>query len=379
MSSNSRQMIHNRDKEHSKAMHGKSSGAARTGFGAMMAKDKTAAELEAEKYFKFFERKSGDTADDNMNSRIEDYTGLTNAYYNLATDLYEYGWGQSFHFARYYRGEPFYQAIARHEHYLAHKMSIPKSAKVLDVGCGVGGPALEIAQFTGAHITGLNNNDYQISRAEAFAARRGLSAQLNFTKGDFMQMPFEDEQFDCVYAIEATVHAPKLEGVYGEIYRVLKPGGTFGVYEWLMTDAYDASNKQHREIAYGIEVGNGIPQMVKIEECLRALKAVGFEVTFNEDLAADDGFVPWYYPIEGKLSNVQSPWDLFTCFRMTAAGRFLTQTAVGVMEKVGLAPKGTQAIGHTLEVAADALVEGGKLGLFTPMYLAVATKPAKKN
>jgi sterol 24-C-methyltransferase len=175
------------------------------------------------------------------------------------------------------------------------------------------------------------------------------------------------------------VHAPKLEGVYGEIYRVLKPGGTFGVYEWLMTDAYDASNKQHREIAYGIEVGNGIPQMVKIEECLRALKAVGFEVTFNEDLAADDGYVPWYYPIEGKLSNVQSPWDLFTCFRMTRAGRFVTQTAVGLMEKVGLAPKGTQAIGHTLEVAADALVEGGKLGLFTPMYLAVAKKPTKKN
>ena len=58
--------------------------------------------------------------------------------------------------------------------------------KVLDVGCGVGGPAREIAKFTGAHITGLNNNDYQIDRATHYAAKEGLSNQLEYVKGDFM-------------------------------------------------------------------------------------------------------------------------------------------------------------------------------------------------
>lgn len=58
--------------------------------------------------------------------------------------------------------------------------------KVLDVGCGVGGPAREIAKFTGAHITGLNNNDYQIERATHYAFKEGLSDQLKFVKGDFM-------------------------------------------------------------------------------------------------------------------------------------------------------------------------------------------------
>ncbi len=58
--------------------------------------------------------------------------------------------------------------------------------KVLDVGCGVGGPAREIAKFTGAHITGLNNNDYQIERAERYAVKEGLASQLAFVKGDFM-------------------------------------------------------------------------------------------------------------------------------------------------------------------------------------------------
>ncbi|GFF56113.1 Sterol 24-C-methyltransferase [Aspergillus udagawae] len=45
-------------------------------------------------------------------------------YYDLATDLYEYGYGTSFHFCRFFHGEPFSQAIVRHEHYLAHKMGI---------------------------------------------------------------------------------------------------------------------------------------------------------------------------------------------------------------------------------------------------------------
>lgn len=108
------------------------------------------------------------------------------SYYNLATDIYEYGWGQSFHFCRFSHGEAFHQAIARHEHYLAAQIGIKKGMKVLDVGCGVGGPAREIAKFTDAHITGLNNNDYQIARATYYAAKEGLQDQLTFVKGDFM-------------------------------------------------------------------------------------------------------------------------------------------------------------------------------------------------
>ena len=69
-------------------------------------------------------------------------------------------------------------------------MGIKEGMKVLDVGCGVGGPAREIAKFTGAHITGLNNNDYQIDRATHYAAKEGLSNQLTYVKGDFMVSTF---------------------------------------------------------------------------------------------------------------------------------------------------------------------------------------------
>lgn len=123
---------------------------------------------------------------------------ILNSYYNLATDLYENGWGQSFHFCRFYKGEGFYQAIARHEHYLAHMMGLREGMTVLDVGCGVGGPAREISRFSGVNIVGLNNNDYQIDRATNYAKLGGLADKHKFVKGDFMQMGFEPNTFDAV-------------------------------------------------------------------------------------------------------------------------------------------------------------------------------------
>lgn len=57
---------------------------------------------------------------------------------------------------------------------------------VLDVGCGIGGPAREMVKFSGVNVIGLNNNDYQIDRATAYARKENLSHKLNFQKGDFM-------------------------------------------------------------------------------------------------------------------------------------------------------------------------------------------------
>ena len=188
-------------------------------------------------------------------------------------------------------------------------------------------------------------------------------------------MSFPAESFDCVYAIEATVHAPSLEGVYSQIYRVLKPGGVFGVYEWLMTDNYDNTNEHHREIRLGIEQGDGISNMVRISEGIAAIKAAGFELELHEDLAKRPDKTPWYYPLAGDYSMMGTLWDFPTIFRMTKFGRGLTNRFVGLLETIGIAPGGTQKTASSLALAADCLVAGAKEDLFTPMYLMVARKP----
>ncbi len=76
-----------------------------------------------------------------------------------------------------------------------------------------------------------------------------------------MKLPFEANTFDGVYAIEATCHAPVRTGVYGEIFKALKPGGYFACYEWCLTPLYDKNNEYHRLIKKKIEEGDGLPGM----------------------------------------------------------------------------------------------------------------------
>jgi hypothetical protein len=142
-------------------------------------------------------------------------------------------------------------------------------------------------------------------------------------QGNFLAMPFADESFNAAYAIEATCHANKarrrrardsrhgrtaykaaaqpcgplasppapprmgarhragffvtlalgpltltldepgpraqLEEVYGEIFRVLKPGGMFATYEWVATKAFDPADPEHVRIIDEINYGNGLP------------------------------------------------------------------------------------------------------------------------
>ncbi|KAJ9611277.1 Delta(24)-sterol C-methyltransferase [Cladophialophora chaetospira] len=366
---------HARDAAFYKALHGKSV-EARGGLAAMRNKDKEAQKAAVDEYFKHWDNKDAATETEEVRkARRDEYATLTRHYYNLATDLYEYGWGTSFHFCRFAYGESFRKAIARHEHYLALKMGIQDEARVLDVGCGVGGPAREMIKFTGANIVGLNNNDYQIERSLRYAKKEGIAEKWGAVKGDFMQMSFPENSFDAVYAIEATVHAPSLQGVYEQIFKVLKPGGVFGVYEWLMTDNYDNNNPAHREIRLGIEQGNGISNMVRVSEGLAAIKAAGFDLEFHEDLAERPDAIPWYWPLAGDWKYLGSIIDLFTIGRMTWWGRGLIHRFIGLGETLKVMPKGTQKTADSLALAADCLVAGGKQKLFTPMYLMVARKP----
>jgi sterol 24-C-methyltransferase len=188
-------------------------------------------------------------------------------------------------------------------------------------------------------------------------------------------MSFPDNTFDAVYAIEATVHAPSLEGIYTEIFRVLKPGGVFGVYEWLMTENYDNDNPEHRKIRLGIEQGDGISNMEKVSVALDAIMAAGFDLEFHEDLADRDDPAPWYWPLDGDFKYCQSLFDYLTIARMTKWGRGSIHKLLALGETIRVIPPGTQKTADSLAEAADCLVAGGKQKLFTPMYLIKAVKP----
>lgn len=300
-------------------------------------------------------------------ARKSRYGGMVSGYYDLVTDFYEYGWGRSFHFAQRRKGESLKKALARHERYLAERLELMPGMRVLDVGCGVGGPMREIAAFSGASIVGINNNTYQVFKCEQYNRESDLGGRCSILNADFMSVPCANGAFDAIYAVEATCHAPDRAALFAELNRVLKPGGKFAGYEWCLTDAFDPASEEHRAIKDGIIRGSGLPDLTHSSAVDDALTRAGFELLEARDRAVESD-PPWYSALQGRdlsLSNMLR----------TRIGQRLTHGSVAILEKLGIAPRGTTDISSLLMSAGRNLVAGGARGFFTPMYFFLARKP----
>ena len=309
------------------------------------------------------------TVDQRGESPIAEFTTVNNLYYDLVTDFFELGWGRSFHFAPRVPGESFKASLARHEHYLAHRLGLGPGMVVADLGCGVGGPLIEIARFTGAKIVGVNSNGYQLDRARKLVDGAGLAHLAEFLHCDFLDVDAPDESFDAAYSIEATCCAPDKVNVYREVFRLLKPGAEFAAYEYCVTDRFDDQNPTHRKIKDDLQLGGGLPVIDDMATVDRALRSVGFEVLETRDLTQQTGpSIPWYEPLVGSGISLAA-------FRSSRIGRRVTHNSVRVLEALRIAPKGTTRVAATLNLCATAMAEAGRLGIFTPMYLVHARKP----
>mmetsp|Transcript_31767 Transcript_31767/g.38384 ORF Transcript_31767/g.38384 Transcript_31767/m.38384 type:complete len:374 (-) Transcript_31767:498-1619(-) len=304
-------------------------------------------------YNEFFEQDHGK----GVGERKFNTPKFVDTFYSLITDFYEYGWGQSFHFAPRDKGEGFDASIIRHEVKIAKQIGLEPGKSVLDAGCGVGGPMRNIVFATGGKVTGITINAYQVERCTAENIKTGASKLANVVQGSFLEMPFPDNHFDGCYCIEAACHAPVLEDLYKEIARVMKPGSHFATYEWLRTDKYDSNNDEHVKLVDMVAEGNALPAVRTYEDCLAAAKAAGLELVYSRDEA-----------LHGDIG-----WQV--AMKTARRAAFLTDFLTKIMESIGWAPKGTWATHQMLLRAAYALEVTGDMGIFTPMYLLTFRKP----
>ena len=214
---------------------------------------------------------------------------VTELYYDVVTDFCEYGWGRSFHFAPRVPGESFKASLARYKCYLARVLGLKPGMIVADLGCGIGGPLLEIVRFWGAKVIGINSNGYQLERAKKLAEEAELAHLAEFLHCDFLNIDAPDNSFDAVYDIEATCHAQDKLSVYSEVFRLLKPGAGFGAYEYCLTDRFDAQNPHHLKIMADIELGGSLVNIDDRETVDNALRLAGFEVLETRDLSVQTG------------------------------------------------------------------------------------------
>jgi sterol 24-C-methyltransferase len=202
------------------------------------------------------------------------------SHYDELGELYRAAWGDSLHFAVFSGAEPRPDAVAATERMLADEGGFGPGTSVLDVGCGSGGPALTIAAYSGAHVTGIDLLPRHVELAREHAAEHGLAERTAFAVADATQLPMEDGSFDHVYAIESAYHAADKSRFYGECARVLRPGGRFLGTDWLRRGEQD--DERYLE---PVRKHFAIPDLLTLEELRSHLVACGLEPEVVEDLA----------------------------------------------------------------------------------------------
>eukprot|EP00568_Trieres_chinensis_P008395 CAMPEP_0183291154 /NCGR_PEP_ID=MMETSP0160_2-20130417/665_1 /TAXON_ID=2839 ORGANISM="Odontella Sinensis, Strain Grunow 1884" /NCGR_SAMPLE_ID=MMETSP0160_2 /ASSEMBLY_ACC=CAM_ASM_000250 /LENGTH=398 /DNA_ID=CAMNT_0025451913 /DNA_START=99 /DNA_END=1291 /DNA_ORIENTATION=- len=126
-------------------------------------------------------------------------------------------------------------------------------AKVLDVGCGVGGTSRYLAKKLGpdADVTGITLSPNQVKRATELAVEQGVP-NAKFTVMNALEMDFPDDTFDVVWACESGEHMPDKVAYINEMMRVLKPGGKFVMACWCQRDDRDRpfDKKDERDLKF---------------------------------------------------------------------------------------------------------------------------------
>ena len=153
-----------------------------------------------------------------------------------------------------------------------------RERRILDVGCGIGGPAMEMAVQHGAHVVGIDLEAPLVARAAQAAERRGLTARCRFRVVEPGALPFADAEFDIVISSGAVTQTEEVAALFSEFFRVLRPGGWFSCYEWLRADR-PYSEAMH----YWFEMEGLTYAMRTFEQYRSLLVEAGFIEVSSED------------------------------------------------------------------------------------------------
>jgi SAM-dependent methyltransferase len=164
----------------------------------------------------------------------------------------------------------------------AEWLELGEGSRLLDVGCGSGGPALRLAEITGTRVVGIDLLDAGITTATRLAEERGLADRARFSRVDAEgRLPFDDQSFDAVVSIDVMCHLPNRLDILREWRRVTAPGARIlftdpTIISGLVTDG---------EIAARSSVGIYVFSAHLVNEEL--ISEAGFELTRREDLTAN--------------------------------------------------------------------------------------------
>jgi SAM-dependent methyltransferase len=119
---------------------------------------------------------------------------------------------------------------------LASAARVQPSTHVLDLGCGIGGPARYLSATFGCKVTGVDLSPAFVDAATYLTERCGLSDRVTFETGDALHLPFGDEAFDTVFLQHVAMNVEDRPALYAEVRRILAPGARLATYDLVRSE-----------------------------------------------------------------------------------------------------------------------------------------------
>lgn len=219
-------------------------------------------------------------------------------FYDASSGLWEQVWGEHMHHGYYgcagdQKKERRQAQIDLIEELLSWG-EVQSAQQILDIGCGIGGSSLYLAQKFNSAVTGITLSPVQASRAtersaDGFAPGNYGGIPPTFLVADALNMPFADDSFDLVWSLESGEHMPNKHQFLQECYRVLKPGGTFVMATWchrpLVGGAGQLTDEERRHLAEIYRV-YALPYVISLPEYEEIAQTGGFKNIRTADWSA---------------------------------------------------------------------------------------------
>ncbi|HZH04586.1 MAG TPA: methyltransferase domain-containing protein [Myxococcaceae bacterium] len=216
------------------------------------------------------------------------------AFYDRSSSLWENVWGEHMHHGYYPpAGSPRTPREAQADliDALLGFGGVTRASRILDVGCGIGGSSLVLAERFNAQVTGITLSPVQAARARARAEARGYGtsgpdARATFRVEDALHMPFAEGAFDLVWSLESAEHIPDKRALLAQCRRVLAPGGTLLLATWCRRSTEGERGElggSDRRLLEKICNAYALPPFVSPEVFESSARALGFR-----DIRTDD-------------------------------------------------------------------------------------------